>query len=112
MDIPEDLQEEWLMVVCPVGKRNLIIASNVSLSFTNIPGAAYIVLVSILANLVGESIMYVKTIQWNIDFLESLVVSIIQTKHCNFFLISKGVKKIKIQLYFYSLLIISLELRQ
>ena len=69
MDIPEDLQEEWLMVVCPVGKRNLIIASNVSLSFTNIPGAAYIVLVCILANLVGESIMYVKTIQWNIDFL-------------------------------------------
>ena len=69
MDIPEDLQEEWLMVVCPVGKRNLIIASNVSLSFTNIPGAAYIVLVSILANLVGESIMYVKTIQRNIDFL-------------------------------------------
>ena len=50
MDIPEDLQEEWLMVVCPVGKRNLIIASNVSFSFTNIPGAAYIVLVSILAN--------------------------------------------------------------
>lgn len=69
MDIPEDLQEEWLMVVCPVGKRNLIIASNVSLSFTNIPGAAYIVLVSILASLVGESIMYVKTTQWNIDFL-------------------------------------------
>ena len=43
VDIPEDLQEEWLMVVCPVGKRNLVIASNVSLYSINIPGAAYIV---------------------------------------------------------------------
>ena len=30
MDVPDDLQQEWLMVVCPVGKRNLVIASNVS----------------------------------------------------------------------------------
>lgn len=113
VDIPEDLQEEWLMVVCPVGKRNLIIASNVSLSFTNIPGAAYIVLVSILANYFSwwkYNVCQNHTVEY--WFLESLVVLIIQTKHCNFFLISKGVKKIKIQLYFYSLLIISLELRQ
>ena len=30
VDVPDDLQREWLMVVCPVGKRNLVIASNVS----------------------------------------------------------------------------------
>ncbi|KAK3709900.1 hypothetical protein QZH41_020020, partial [Actinostola sp. cb2023] len=28
VDIPEDLAEEWLMVVCPHGRRNLVIASN------------------------------------------------------------------------------------
>ena len=36
---------------------------------TNIPGAVYIVLACDLANLGGESTMYVKTTQWNIDFL-------------------------------------------
>ena len=30
VDVPDDLEQEWLMVVCPFGKRNLIIASNVS----------------------------------------------------------------------------------
>ena len=84
MNIPGDLQEEWLMVVCPVGKRNLIIASNVSLYSTNIPGAAYIVLACDLANLRGESTMYVETIQWNIDFLNPWFfnASTNQTKHC------------------------------
>jgi len=28
VDVPDDLQQEWLMVVCPFGKRNLVIASN------------------------------------------------------------------------------------
>ena len=31
VDVPDDLQQEWFMVVCPVGKRNLVIAANVSL---------------------------------------------------------------------------------
>ena len=112
MDIPEDLQEEWLMVVCPVGKRNLIIASNVSLSFTNIPGAAYIVLVCILANLVGESIMYLKTIQWNIDFLNPWLFR--QSKPnpntVIFSLFPRGFKKSRFNYTF--TLFISLELRQ
>lgn len=30
VDVPDDLQQEWLMVLCPFGKRNLVIASNVS----------------------------------------------------------------------------------
>lgn len=30
VDVPGDLEQEWLMVVCPFGKRNLVIASNVS----------------------------------------------------------------------------------
>ena len=30
VDVPDDLTQEWLMVVCPFGKRNLVIASNVS----------------------------------------------------------------------------------
>lgn len=28
VDIPDDLKGEWLMVICPVGKRNLVIAAN------------------------------------------------------------------------------------
>ncbi|KAK2547800.1 Snurportin-1 [Acropora cervicornis] len=28
VDVPDDLQQEWLMVLCPFGKRNLVIASN------------------------------------------------------------------------------------
>lgn len=28
VDVPGDLEQEWLMVVCPFGKRNLVIASN------------------------------------------------------------------------------------
>ena len=32
VDVPDDLVEEWFMVVCPMGKRNLVIAANVSLS--------------------------------------------------------------------------------
>ncbi|KXJ10900.1 Snurportin-1 [Exaiptasia diaphana] len=28
VDVPDNLSEEWLMVICPCGKRNLIIASN------------------------------------------------------------------------------------
>ncbi|KAJ7326124.1 hypothetical protein OS493_027975 [Desmophyllum pertusum] len=28
VDVPDDLQQEWFMVVCPVGKRNLVIAAN------------------------------------------------------------------------------------
>lgn len=29
VDVPSDLDSDWLMVVCPVGKRSLIIASKV-----------------------------------------------------------------------------------
>lgn len=31
VDVPDDLVQEWFMVVCPMGKRNLVIAANVSL---------------------------------------------------------------------------------
>ena len=31
VDVPDDLQQEWFMVICPKGKRNLVIAANVSL---------------------------------------------------------------------------------
>lgn len=30
VDVPDDLVQEWFMVVCPLGKRNLVIAGNVS----------------------------------------------------------------------------------
>ena len=30
VDVPDDLVQEWFMVVCPMGKRNLVIAANVS----------------------------------------------------------------------------------
>ena len=30
VDVPDDLVQEWFMVVCPIGKRNLVIAGNVS----------------------------------------------------------------------------------
>jgi len=30
VDVPDDLDQEWFMVVCPMGKRNLVIAANVS----------------------------------------------------------------------------------
>lgn len=30
VDVPDDLVQEWFMVVCPMGKRNLVIAGNVS----------------------------------------------------------------------------------
>ena len=30
VDVPDDLVQEWVMVVCPMGKRNLVIAGNVS----------------------------------------------------------------------------------
>ena len=30
VDVPDDLVQEWVMVVCPMGKRNLVIAANVS----------------------------------------------------------------------------------
>ena len=36
VDVPDDLQQEWLMVVCPFGKRNLVIASNVSKTFLTV----------------------------------------------------------------------------
>jgi len=29
VDVPAELDTEWLMVVCPVGKRSLIVASKV-----------------------------------------------------------------------------------
>lgn len=30
VDVPAELDTDWLMVVCPVGKRSLIVASKVS----------------------------------------------------------------------------------
>jgi len=30
LEIPENFAEEWVMVPCPVGKRSLVVASNVS----------------------------------------------------------------------------------
>lgn len=36
VDIPDDLTDEWLMLICPVGKRNLVIASNVSVDIFSI----------------------------------------------------------------------------
>ena len=30
VELPEDFEEEWVMVPCPVGKRNLVVASGVS----------------------------------------------------------------------------------
>lgn len=33
IDVPSDLGEEWIVVVCPVGKRALIVASRVSNCF-------------------------------------------------------------------------------
>ncbi len=33
VDIPADLSSDWLMVVCPVGKRSLVVASKVWISF-------------------------------------------------------------------------------
>ena len=30
IDVPSDLGQEWIVVVCPVGKRALIVASQVS----------------------------------------------------------------------------------
>ena len=32
VDVPDNLVDDWLMVICPVGKRNLVIASNVSVT--------------------------------------------------------------------------------
>jgi len=29
LEIPENFAEEWVMVPCPVGRRSLVIASNV-----------------------------------------------------------------------------------
>lgn len=34
VDVPSDLGSEWLMVVCPVGKRSLIVASKVGIKVT------------------------------------------------------------------------------
>lgn len=31
VDIPVELDTDWLMVVCPVGKRSLVVASKVKL---------------------------------------------------------------------------------
>jgi hypothetical protein len=33
IDVPSDLGQEWIVVVCPVGKRALIVASRVSSCF-------------------------------------------------------------------------------
>lgn len=30
VDVPLDLEQEWVVVVCPVGKRALVVASRVS----------------------------------------------------------------------------------
>lgn len=35
VDVPGDLQQDWLMVLCPFGKRNLVIASNVSAKYSD-----------------------------------------------------------------------------
>lgn len=32
VDVPLDLEQEWVVVVCPVGKRALVVASRVSSS--------------------------------------------------------------------------------
>lgn len=37
IDVPSDLGQEWIVVVCPVGKRALIVASRVSSSLL-LPG--------------------------------------------------------------------------
>lgn len=34
VDVPSDLDSDWLMVVCPVGKRSLIVASKVTTQST------------------------------------------------------------------------------
>lgn len=31
VDVPSELDTDWLLVVCPVGKRSLIVASKVSI---------------------------------------------------------------------------------
>lgn len=36
VDVPSDLEQEWVVVVCPVGKRALVVASRVS----GLPSAA------------------------------------------------------------------------
>ena len=36
VEVPPDLEEEWLMTVCPVGKRCLIVANRVSKTFRNL----------------------------------------------------------------------------
>ncbi|EDO31166.1 predicted protein [Nematostella vectensis] len=38
VDVPDDLTQEWLMVQCPFGKRNLIIAVNRSFTFSKQEG--------------------------------------------------------------------------
>lgn len=30
VDVPLDLEQEWVVVVCPIGKRALVVASRVS----------------------------------------------------------------------------------
>lgn len=37
VEIPEDLAQEWLLVLCPVGRRNLLIAANVSTCTSRMP---------------------------------------------------------------------------
>ena len=47
VDIPDDLKEDWLMVICPVGKRNLVIAANVSLLNSLTPKISLVILLNV-----------------------------------------------------------------
>lgn len=40
VDVPVDLEQEWVVVVCPVGKRALVVASRVSGSSADVPPPA------------------------------------------------------------------------
>ena len=42
VEVPEDLEENWLMVACPWGKRCLIVASHVSCLNTVLVQVSYI----------------------------------------------------------------------
>lgn len=40
IDVPPDLDQEWLFVVCPIGKRALVVASRVRNQVESQPGVA------------------------------------------------------------------------
>uniref|UniRef100_A0A8C2CAR7 Snurportin-1 n=1 Tax=Cyprinus carpio TaxID=7962 RepID=A0A8C2CAR7_CYPCA len=79
VDVPADLSSDWLMVVCPVGKRSLVVASKGSTSSYTKSGYCVNRFPSLIPggtrqnSAVGKGLIYIYTTEFRFYWLQSKV---------------------------------------